>query len=108
MIINLYFFIALKRLRDCLMPLDINKYRHYVDHFDGSDKQKAEMIQDVWSMMQCFVDQAFGLHPVQQCLEDTENTDLQGLPESLESKDGHTLEDLRISVNTRIENRNES
>lgn len=68
-----------------VMPLDLEKYRPYVDHFDLSDAQKAELIQTVWSMMESFVDQAFGTHPVQQCEYDTEKI-VQDSPGILDSK----------------------
>ena len=48
------------------MPLDLDKYRPYVDGFDLSEAQKDELIHTLWSIMEAFADQAFGLHPAQQ------------------------------------------
>ena len=56
-----------------IMPMDINKYRKYVDDFDLTEKQKVELIQTVRSIMESFVDKAFGIHPVQQCQKDLQS-----------------------------------
>ncbi len=48
------------------MPPNMEKYRKYVDHFDISEKQKVELIHTLWTIMESFADQAFGLHPAQQ------------------------------------------
>ena len=48
------------------MPLDLDKYRPYVDGFDLSEAQKDELIHTLWTIMEAFADQAFGLHPAQQ------------------------------------------
>jgi len=47
-----------------MMP-DYEEYRAYLDEFDLTEAQKRELIDTVWAIMQSFVDQAFGLHPVQ-------------------------------------------
>ncbi|QLH40629.1 MAG: hypothetical protein HWD60_19165 [Defluviicoccus sp.] len=49
-----------------VMPPDLEKYRPYVDGFDLSEAQKAELIHSVWAIMESFADRAFGLHPVQR------------------------------------------
>ena len=45
---------------------DIAKYSHHLDSFDLSEERKVELIRTVWGIMEGFVDQAFGAHPVQQ------------------------------------------
>ena len=51
------------------MPLqDITPYRKFVDGFDLTEEQKVELIHTVWNMMESFVDRAFGLHPLQLCV----------------------------------------
>ncbi len=52
------------------MKPDIEKYRRYVDHFDLSEKQKIDLINTVWRIMQGFVDRAFGIDAVQQAMND--------------------------------------
>ena len=69
-----------------VMPLDINKYRKYVDDYDLTEEQKSEMLNSIWSIMESFVDKAFGLHPVQQCQKDFPENDLQSPAEIVESK----------------------
>ena len=49
------------------MPHDIQKYRKHVEAFDLTDHQKDELIRVVQSIMQNFVDRAFGDDPVQMC-----------------------------------------
>ncbi len=75
-----------KELFDFIMTPDFDKYRHYVDGFDLTETQKQELMQTVWSIMESFVDQAWGLHPVQQCLGGAERS-LQDSYRILESKD---------------------
>jgi|GEM_PF-996811 len=48
------------------MTPDLEKYRRYVDRFDLTEAQKAELIHTVWSIMESFVDRAFGIDSVQQ------------------------------------------
>ncbi len=66
------------------MTLDFEKYRQYVDHFDISEEDKRALAESIWRIMESFVDQAFGLHPVQQCEEHTK-TILQDSSDILES-----------------------
>lgn len=75
--------------RDCyaIMPADLEKYRPYVDQFDLSETQKAELIHTVWAIMESFVDRAFGTDPVQQCLEDKARTDSSAAGIDLDSSD---------------------
>ena len=46
------------------MPLNIEKYRPYLDEFDMSEEQKAEFIKAMWTIMQSFANQAFEQNPV--------------------------------------------
>ena len=70
--------VAIKKLGGFNMPLDINKYRKYVDEFDLTEEQKVELLQTVWSIMENFVDTAFNQHPVEQCHNRLPEKDLQG------------------------------
>lgn len=49
------------------MPHDIQKYRRHVEGFDLTDQEKDNLIRVVQSIMQNFVDRAFGDDPVQMC-----------------------------------------
>jgi hypothetical protein len=49
-------------------PPDIEKYRSYVDRFDLTEQQKAELVHTVWQVVEGFAYRAFGLDPVQQAL----------------------------------------
>ena len=74
------------------MSLDVEKYGHYVSQFDLSEQEQTELIQTVWTILESFVDQAFGRHPHQQCGTRLEFNDLHGPIESLESKESQPLE----------------
>lgn len=50
-----------------ITPTDMQRYRALVASIAVSDEAKDEVIRTVRSMMQDFVDRAFGDHPVQQC-----------------------------------------
>ena len=41
------------------MPLDVNKYRPYLDEFDLTDEQKTAMIEALWSIAESVVDLAY-------------------------------------------------
>jgi hypothetical protein len=47
------------------MKLDLEKYLPMADRFDMSLAQKEEMIRTIWGLMESCVDQAFGVHTVQ-------------------------------------------
>lgn len=67
------------------MPLDIEKYRHYVAGFDLSPEEQAELIRNVWMVLESFVDQAYGRHPHQHRRRDLRFKDLQDPIDLLES-----------------------
>lgn len=48
----------------------VDRYRSHVDHFDLSEKAKAELLLAVWHIMSSFVDRAFGSDPVQLSQKD--------------------------------------
>ena len=68
------------------MPLDIEKYRHYVAEFDLSPEEQAELIRNVWAVLESFVDHAYERHPHQHCRRKLEFKDLQDPLDLLESK----------------------
>jgi hypothetical protein len=51
------------------MEPDYEKYWRYLDRYDLSDEEKRELIRTVWTMMESFVDCAFGTHPVQLAIK---------------------------------------
>jgi len=86
-ILSVFAFVRIaKDFCNLIMTPDFNKYRHYTDGFDLTEIQKQELMQTVWSIMESFVDQAWGLHPVQQCTNRAERG-LQDSHRILESKD---------------------
>ena len=89
---KLYRLTRITFISGCLMPLDIEKYRHFAARYDLSEEEQTELIQQLWGMLESFVDQAFGRHPHQQCGRRIEFNDLQASVESLESKAHNPLE----------------
>lgn len=51
------------------MKFELEKYLPLMEGLDASMQQKEEMLRTVWGMMESQVDQAFGMHPVQNCME---------------------------------------
>lgn len=75
------------------MPLDIEKYRQYVAGFNLSEQEQVELIQNVWAILEGFVDQAFHRHPNQQCRSRLEFKHLQKPLEFLESDHSGSLDE---------------
>jgi len=48
------------------MGPDFEKYRPLLGDFDLSEAQKDDLLKAMWSIMDSFVDRAFGDDPVQQ------------------------------------------
>lgn len=76
------------------MALDIEKYRHYVAGFDLSPEEQAELIRNVWAVLESFVDQAYGRHPHQHCRHKLEFKDLQDPLDLLESKTNYLSDEM--------------
>jgi len=57
---------------------DLQKYMHHVDQFDLSPEKKADLIRTVWTILESFVDRAFGVHPVQQSCGKQEGDSIPG------------------------------
>lgn len=67
------------------MKPDMNKYLPMLDEFDMSHEQKVAFINDLWRIMESFVDKAFGINPVQQVDKKITDIDLQDSIKSLDS-----------------------
>lgn len=78
------------------MPLDIEKYRQYVAGFDLSPQEQAELIRNVWKVLESFVDQAYGRHPIQHCRQNLQISDLQNPIGRLESEVINLVEETHI------------
>lgn len=47
------------------MPLNVTKYKPYLDGFDLTDDQKTAMIEALWSIAEEVSDLAYGVHSTQ-------------------------------------------
>jgi len=54
------------------MPVDLNQFLPYVEHCDLSEEQKLALLEDLWSIMSSFADEAWGLCPTQHFANDNE------------------------------------
>lgn len=54
------------------MPVDLKQFLPFVEHCDLSEAQKLELLADLWSIMESFADEAWGLCPTQHFANDNE------------------------------------
>lgn len=54
------------------MTADIEPYLKYLDHCELSREEKLALLQDLWSIMESFVDEAWGLCPTQHFANDND------------------------------------
>jgi hypothetical protein len=52
------------------MSAEIEPYLQYLEHCDLSREEKLALLEDLWSIMQSFVDEAWGLCPTQHIAND--------------------------------------
>lgn len=50
----------------------LKQFLPYVEHCDLSEDQKLELLADLWSIMESFADEAWGLCPTQHFANDNE------------------------------------
>lgn len=53
-----------------VVQVDYEKYLHFLDDEDLDESQKITLLESLWSILLSFVDLGFGIHPVQQAIED--------------------------------------
>lgn len=69
------------------LTLDVDYFQGFLDDPDISEDEKRELIEVIWSIVVSVIDLGFGVHPVQQAIQDTSLRD--GLASALQ---GITLE----------------
>lgn len=60
------------------MTPDMDKYLAMVEDYDLSDAEKRELILAVWSIMEAFVDRAFGMDPTTIALDSAQQVNSAG------------------------------
>ena len=93
---------------DFAMKLDIQKYTRFVEDFDLSDKQKRELIQAVWQIMESFADRSWGIYPLQQGSGKEIDKDCLGTPSSIESTNSNPKTVIGQSVSPALESKMDS
>lgn len=68
------------------MSIDLKKYLKYFDDPHLSESEKLEHLRALKLILETFIDSAFGLHPVQQCREKLNQTNLQNSNKIVDSK----------------------
>lgn len=58
------------------LTLDVDYYQTFLDDEDISEDRKLELIETLWQIIVAFVDLGFGVHPVQQAVEDRSSKDM--------------------------------
>jgi hypothetical protein len=61
---------ACARKGSAAMPIDLKQFLPYVEHCDLTEEQKLELLADLWSIMESFADEAWGLCPTQHFAND--------------------------------------
>lgn len=83
------------------MPIDAEEYLYHLDGFDLSESEKVEFIHNVAAIMESFVDQAFGVHPVQQSLTARAARDSIKAFEAVESDKGSFVDRFESAADTK-------
>lgn len=52
------------------LQVDVQQFQSYLDDLDISEESKIELLETLWSIVVTFVDMGFGIHPVQQVMEE--------------------------------------
>ncbi len=56
------------------LTIDYELYWHYLDNSDLTDEQKREFLDALWSIIVSFVDLGFAVHPLQQAVDQNDET----------------------------------
>ncbi len=86
-----------------VIHVDYDKYIPFLEDSEIPDDQKIEFIELIWSILLNFVDLGFGIHPLQQVLDDNfiENSQLNPDTESRLSQ--KFTEELRDAASAQCE-----
>ncbi len=52
------------------LQIDVQQFQSYLDDLDITEESKIELLETLWSIVVTFVDMGFGIHPVQQVMEE--------------------------------------
>ncbi len=85
------FCFALDKAAKPSLGIDTAKYQAYLDDPSLSEAQKEEIVQALWSIIVAFVDLGFGVHPLQEVLD-----------QEACGKLGATLDDKRVKDSNEI------
>jgi len=80
------------------MPIDAEKYLHHLAEFDLPHDRKVELIHNLVSMMESFVDRGFGVHPVQLIQASARKRDSSAPTDPVESSDTELKEQFDRAV----------
>lgn len=69
-----------------VLQVDFEKYMHFLDDPSLSDAQKQELLETIWSILLQFVDLGFGIHPMQQVIEESILNSVEGNESIVDNK----------------------
>lgn len=75
------------------LSLDIDKYRHHVEHFDISEEQQVALLQALWSIMRGFVELGFGVDSIQHFIPELKEFSSVADSDALDQKDNDESKD---------------
>ncbi|MEZ5919418.1 MAG: hypothetical protein R3D66_05815 [Alphaproteobacteria bacterium] len=84
------------------MSLDIEKYKRHLVSTGWSEDKKDEFVRTVITIMESFVDRAFGIHPVQLAVEEKKQDSMQ--ESSAMVKSDHSSTKKHFNGSTKAEN----
>ena len=87
------------------MTPDMDKYLPMVEHYDLPDAEKRELILALWSIMEAFVDRAFGMDPTTMALDSAQQSNFSGKEttgglESIYNRAGMRAEPIAVKEDT--------
>ncbi len=74
------------------MQPDYDEYRPYLKRFDLTDEEKDEFILALWGMLEQIADRAFGIHPLQQVVDNQPGGDSSTAPLCVKFRDKNKKE----------------
>ena len=66
------------------LPLDVDKYRKYVDDFEITEEKKIELLQTLWWIMTAFVKRGFRVEAVSRAIPALAEMTSEPSPDELE------------------------
>ncbi len=60
------------------VTIDVMEFEHLLDTSDATDAEKREYLESIWQIICEFVQLGFGVHPIQQLVDDSKKAQNSG------------------------------